>query len=372
MPPKLAVVYPGLAAAAAARARAEQQRPAAEERQRRLREASRTTQWSFAGGWWTRRLGEIPFWCGDERLHLDAPNDYWCRACCTQHVFGLPLHRITGRPSCPAPHQLRFAEDVITRRERDPDAPIFHHLNKGRQMGFTEIAVRILAHQAFGAYAGRNVGIMAATNGRLAQKDLRRLYRLFGHVPQVVAAVIRSGSFGLVNGTEFHAFAASEEAITGDTQYGAILMDEAAKWRLIDDKPVFNSVEPIVYSSGADLLLISTPKGPQKMFYRIHKEPRDYVKHLYTLWDAQGSMYTAEQIRHMIATSQADPQQEYLGQFTLGEDSVFGIIDDDERVPIRAWDDPAALGAAPDAVEDDSYREPGRPPRDGEWPEPGK
>lgn len=319
-----------------------------------MKQASRTEDWSRRGSWFTRRLAEVPFWCGDDTLHLDDPQ-YWCYACCANHVFGLPKHRITGAPSTPAPHQLTFAEDVITRRERDPHAPIFHHLNKGRQMGFTEIAVRILAYQGFRAYSGRNVGIMAATNGKLAQKDLRRLYRLFQHVPQVIDQPLKSGTLTLLNGTRFEAFAASEEAMTGDTQYGAIMLDEAAKWRLIDDKPVFNSVEPIVRSSGADLLLISTPKGPMKQFYRIHREPRGYHKHVYSIWESQGSMYSEEQIKEMLATSQADVQQEYLCQFTIGENSVFGSVLDEERSQgFREWDD--------------AYI-PDRPlPEDGEWP----
>ena len=184
----------------------------AEERRRLHRQAvigraSRTVEWRRVGQWLSARLRDAPFWCGNERLHLDRPDDYWAGPpggsgpCCTQHAFGLPRHRITAKPSVPAPHQLNFAEDVIGRRLKHPEAPIFHHLTKGRQMGFTEIAVRILAHQAFGPYAGRNIGIMAATNGKLAVKDMRRAYRLFAHIPQVIAAPLKSGAFTLINGT---------------------------------------------------------------------------------------------------------------------------------------------------------------------------
>ena len=346
-------------------------------RQERLQKLSQTDVWAQTGRYVAGRLASAPFWCGRDRLHLESPGKYWLDLCCTQHAFGLPRHRLTDEPSAPVPHQLKFAEDVIELRRRSPGKALFHHLNKGRQMGFTEVAVRILAHNAFGPYAGRNVGIMAATNGRLARKDLVRLYRLFAHHPSVVKDPLKGNSFSLINGTTFEAFPATEEAMTGLTRYGGILLDEAAKWRLVDDRPVFNSVEPIVRSSGADLFLVSTPKGPQKMFWRIHREPRDYRKHLYTIWEAQGSMYTAEQIRHMLATSQADPQQEYLGQFTIGEDSVFGMVDDDERVAgVREWDwdglgdgvGGLGGGGRPAASEDDGYIERGEPLRDGDWP----
>ena len=344
---------------------AERQR---EERQRQLRAQSRTAQWAAEGALIAHMLRDVPFWCGDDTLHTDDPAGYWGYGCCTQHVFGLPRHRITGLPCVPAPHQLRFAGDVIGKRLSDPQAPAFHHLCKGRQMGFTEIAVRILAHLAFSAYAGRNVGIMAATTGKLAVKDLRRLYALFANIPQVVAAPLKGNGFYLVNGTHFEAFPASEEAVTGDTQYGAIMLDESAKWRLVDDRPVFNSVEPIIRSSAADLLLISTPKGPVKMFYKIHKNPRAYVKHRYPIWEAEGSMYTRAQIDEMLAESQADPKQEYECEFTLGEGSIFGLVEEGERTDeVPEWDSDEARAAA--KREDDSYVSSRPLPRDGEWPQ---
>ena len=358
-------VYPGQAEAEKRRRQeAERERRAA--RQRSLTARSLTPEWAREGRYYLRRLADAPFWCGDETKHKDSPDRYWMDLCCTEHAFGLPRHRITNEPCPPAPHQLKFAEDVIEARRRSPHQPLFHHLNKGRQMGFTEVVVRILAHQGFSAYAGRNVGIMAATNGRLARKDLLRLYNLFAHIPQVLEGPVRGNSVRMRNGTVFEAYAASEEAATGLTQYGGFFLDEAAKWKLIEDKPVFNSVEPIIRSSAADLFLVSTPKGPQKTFWRIHKEPRDYRKHLYTIWEAEGSMYTAEEIKHMIATTQADPQQEYLCQFTIGEDSVFGLVDDDERVPVREWDWDGQAAAS--ASEDDSYRPARAFPQDGEWP----
>ena len=39
-------------------------------------------------------------------------------------------------------------------------------------------------------------------------------------------------------------------------------------------------------------------------------------------------MYTKDEIQHLIDTCKEDPNQEYLCEFTIGKDSIFGIMDD--------------------------------------------
>ena len=41
----------------------------------------------------------------------------------------------------------------------------------------------------------------------------------------------------------------------------------AGKLKFVDDTPVFS--KPIVRAPGGDLFFTSTPKGPNKMFYKI-------------------------------------------------------------------------------------------------------
>ena len=86
------------------------------------------------------------------------------------------------------------------------------------------------------------------------------------------------------------------------------------------------------------------------MFYEIHKKPDDYMKIKYDIWHTEGNLYTTKQIKNMLATSKEDPDQEYLGKFVVGKDSVLGDVTDDERDDdIIEWvKDP----------EDDSYEEP--------------
>ena len=211
------------------------------------------------------RMSKLPFWCYDDAKHKDNP-EYHKDFCCTMF-----------------------------------------HILKGRQMGFTEIVLRVIFHFCFSRYAGSNVGIIAATNGKQANKDLRRFYRLFKTIIQVTKGPVKSGKLELINNTVVEAFPASEEALTGDTDYACIFMDESAKWKLVDDTPVFNSVMPIVRSNGADLFLVSTGKGPIKMFYQIYLDPQEFVKLEYNILRTVGNLYTKEQVDNMIASSKEDP-----------------------------------------------------------------
>lgn len=249
-------------------------------------------------------------------------------------------------------HNKKLAEALLKELLRQY---FFYHINKGRQMGFTEIMLRLIQFLCFSLYSGSNIGIMAATNGNLARKDLRRFARLFLNIKPVVEQWIKSGVMRLVNGTVIEAFAASEEAITGDTRYKCILMDEAAKWRTVNDTPVFNSVEPIIRASGGDLFLISTPKTPIKMFYKITQTENEYIRYQYDIWHAEGNLYTREQILQMLASATGDPKQEYLCIFTIGEGSIFGVVSAEDQKGKTEWLVESELDD--DVEKDDNYDE---------------
>jgi hypothetical protein len=304
------------------------------------------------------KLGQLPFYCGDDLLHLVDTN-YMEKGCCVTHIVGLPKHAATQLEMPLTEFQLDFVKQVINevtnpgKLDKEAWDRLHHafHINKGRQMGFTEIVLRIIQYFCFNRYAGKNIGIMAATNGGLANKDLRRFYRLFNNIKHVLTGPIKAHKLEINNGCIIEAFPASEEAMTGDTNYAAIFLDEAAKWKLVDDTPVFNSIMPIVRSNGADLFLVSTPKGPLKMFYKIWKDPQEFVKLEYDIWHAEGNIYTHDQIIELLKSTKEDPNQEYLCKFTIGEHSILGAITDADRDPnLAEW-------GAPDP-EDDGYTEP--------------
>jgi len=288
-------------------------------------------------------LATLPFWCGNDTLHKKNPDYKHTAKCCTTHIVGLPQHPATYEEMPLTPFQLDFATKVIQGRLSFGDAiaqmrkPFMMHLNKGRQMGFTEIVLRLILHFSFTRYKGSNIGIIAGNHGALAKKDLRRLARLYKAIPGVVHQWIKNNTLLLVNDTTIEAFAASEEALTGDTKYKCIFMDEAAKWKLVDDTPVFNSILPIVRTNGADLYLVSTPKGPVKMFYSINEDPEDFVKFKYDIYHTVGNLYTQEEVDTMIASSKEDPEQEYLCKFKIGKDSIFGTVSVEDQQGMVEW-----------------------------------
>jgi len=299
------------------------------------------------------------FWCGDDFIHVTNP-DYHKIGCCVTHMVGLPRHSATHLEMPLTPYQVDFFKQILNavtnpgNMSADDWARLHHafHVLKGRQMGFTEIVLRIIQFFCFTRYAGQNVGIIAATNGALANKDLRRFYRLFANLPGITLGPPKSHKVELINETIIEAFPASEEALTGDTNYACIFMDESAKWKLVDDTPVFNSVMPIVRSNGADLFLVSTPKGPLKMFYKIFKDPQEFVMLVYDIWEAEGTLYTHDQIVHLLKSTKEDPNQEYLCKFTIGQHSILGAITDEDRdLELKEWGDT-------DDSENDSYKEP--------------
>ncbi len=316
------------------------------------------------------KLSKLKFWCYNTTKH-EEDESYHKDFCCLTHVVGLPLHPATIKPMALTPFQVDFVERVILAVTNlgdvtDDDWKRLHHMFhilKGRQMGFTEIVLRLIQYFCFNRYAGKNIGIMAATNGSLAAKDLRRFARLFNNIRGVVKGKIKNKKLELINDCSIEAFAATEEAMTGDTKYACVYMDESAKWRLVDDTPVFNSVMPIVRSNGADLFLVSTFKGPIKMFYKIFKDPQEFVCFVYDIWHASGNLYTKEQIENMLATSKEDPDQEYLCKATIGRDSILGAVSDADRS-----DDVVEWGTIPDDDENDSYIETNEMKNDG-WEE---
>lgn len=240
--------------------------------------------------------------------------------CCITHVIGLPYHPAKRHTMELTPYQMEFADMIRNSR------PKKYIVNKARQIGFTEIVLRVILYEALcGKYAGGKIAIIAGTNADLARKNLRRLYDMCRNIRYVVKdGYFRGHVMNLHNGTVIEAFKANEEAITGDTNYRCVFIDESAKWRLRDDSAVFNSILPLVETNNADLFLISTPKGPIKKFYEIWTdEHSDFEKLKYDIHAASGSMYTPEQIQEILQHSIEDVNQEYLCQFTVGRNSIF-------------------------------------------------
>ena len=269
------------------------------------------------------KLNMLPFWCGNKTKHKKNPDTYQLDYCCVNHVIGLPNH-ISKGISPLTPYQIDFY-DQITKNRKKAKSGNKIHLNKARQIGMTDIVLRIILFESLHSYAGKNIVIMAGNTGSLAREDLRRLYDMYKPIKDIVLSY-KENQIKLHNGTVITAYSASEESATGRTFIACVFLDEASKWKLVDDEPVINSILPIVETNKSDLFLVSTPKGQVKSFYKIWKDPKDFKKIEYDIYKTQGNLYTKKEIEHILKTFPGDVNQEFLCKFTISDATIFGDV----------------------------------------------
>jgi len=240
-------------------------------------------------------------------------------------IIGLPKHVKTDEPTPLTSIQKTFFQTYCHQTRQNKI-----HLNKARQCGWTELVLRILAFNCFHKYMGRKIIIIPGTSQRTTKEIYGRFRRLFNNISEEIL-VDGFLNMKLKNGTEIHGLPASTEAITGWTRIAAVFMDEAAKWNLVDDQPVINSILPIVRSNESDLYMISTPKGPRGFFYSIENQKNtDFTKVVYDIHAGGQELYSNTERMQMINSSEEDPEQEYLNQYVAGRDSIFGSLDEDD------------------------------------------
>ena len=236
-------------------------------------------------------------------------------------AIGLPKHPQTYEPSPLTPFQLEFFNAV------DKSKHHRFHVNKGRQMGFSELMLRIVAYRGLNKYEGGAIKIIAGTRSAATKKLMDRLKEFFKGYPEVVNKDESKHDLKLVlnNGTSYEGLPANPEAVTGDTKIRAFILDESSKWDLIDDRPVMNSIMPIVKTNRSDLFMFSTPKGMRGFFYEIEKEhdEKTWEFFKYSIWRTEGNMYTTQEIQSFLADNTVDVEQEYLNKFTTGRNSIF-------------------------------------------------
>jgi hypothetical protein len=248
-------------------------------------------------------------------------------------LIGLPKHPAPPYPEMPLmPFQNSFFKTI--------DNTKYHkfHINKARQMGFSELILRIIAYRAFNKYQGNQIKILAGTRSGATIKLMDRLKDLFRNFAHEIENNADNLYLELKNGTSFEGLPANPEALTGDTKIRCIVMDEAAKWDLQDDLPVMNSIMPIVDTNHSDLFLLSTPKGKRGFFYKFELEDNDFMKLKYDIWQTENYLYTTEQIEKFLTDKTIDVDQEYLNQYTAGSANVFGTVNVDPSLIADDWD----------------------------------
>ena len=240
------------------------------------------------------------------------------------NLIGLPRHPATFKQMDLMIFQKNFFKTID-----HTDCHKFH-VNKSRQIGFTELILRILAYRCFNKYKGGNIIIIAGTREQTAKAIMQRFKNLFYNISHEI--VNQSDiSLELRNGTIIKAYPSNSDSIRGLTKIKAVFMDEAAHFNLIDDRKVMNAIQPIVDTNKSDLFMISTPNGPRGFFYDIEKDDNDFLKLSYNIWEAVDWIYSDEEARAMLDDTSLDPEQEYLNKYTTGRDSIWGEVSDIHR-----------------------------------------
>lgn len=266
------------------------------------------------------------FWC--KQVNSDNTN------CCFSHKVGMPLHPATLQPMQYMSHQIQFV-DYLTKDTRQKKI----HVNKSRQIGFTEIVLRAIQYLSFNKYAGGKIMIIAGTREKTSKKIMQRFKLLFENIPQYVKSS-NDLITELTNGTTIEALPSNSEAIRGDTKIKCVFIDEAAFFGRVDDSVVMDAIRPIIMTNKSDFFMISTPNGPQGFFHGMEtKSSSDYYMMKPSIWSAVGVIYSKEEAEAELLRTDVDVEQEYLNQYTTGRDSIFGkITDDDEDGDVEEWE----------------------------------
>jgi len=255
------------------------------------------------------KYAKLKFYCGKDEIE----------GCCLTHLIGLPQHPHTHEAMRFMLHQNNFCQQMMKKGQRKI------HVNKSRQIGYTEIVLRAIQYLCFNKYAGGHVRFITGVRLETAKLLMARFRILFDNIREVVLDD-NDLEMTLVNGTHILALPSTSGAIRGDTKINCIFIDEAAHFERIDDSIVMDAIHPIVFTNKSDIVMITTPNGPRGFFYKIDKEKTDYHYIKENIYSGVPNIYTREEAEKELERTDIDVDQEYLNQYTTGKDSIFGSV----------------------------------------------
>jgi hypothetical protein len=240
-------------------------------------------------------------------------------------MIGLPLHPKTKRPTEIFAYQNEFDRVINT----------YHKvlLNKSRKIGATETGLRSIAKNCFGRYAGYDIMVVAGNRQRQADRLLDRFDKLFwngftdlnGGQWKHSDIITKKASSGLefFNGTTIHTFPAVPEALRGSENVICVLLDEAAHFKLIDDRVIYDALEPNIANTEGDFVCISTPNGRRGFFYDLWLEGNEYYKLVQPYTVSYGLLLSESYVKTKKNDLRIDFEQEFNCQFTTSQNAAF-------------------------------------------------
>jgi len=241
-------------------------------------------------------------------------------------MIGLPKNPNTGKPTEILDYQIEYFDAI-----RD------HHkviLNKSRKIGATETALRCIAYNCFGRYAGHNVMIVAGNRQVQADEFLERFWELFndgfvdlnGNEFSFSDIIISRNKSQVVfwNGTKVSTYSARPESLRGPEDVVCVYISEAAHINLVDDSKVYNALHPnIANISNADFIIESTPNGKRGFFWELFSSDNEYFNLEQSYSVSLGKLISPEFIELEKKNKTIDFEQEYCSVFTSSLSAVF-------------------------------------------------
>jgi len=232
-------------------------------------------------------------------------------------LIGLPEHPATHQQQPLMPFQIDFHNQLENGKHKK------FHVNKSRQIGFTEICVRELLYSALTRYKEGLVAVIAGTRVDTTKFIMSKFTPFLNKIPNVLNDRTDL-HIRLRNGVEIIGYPSNSASLRGLSKVRAVFMDEAAHFELIDDSVVLDAIMPIVETNQSELIMISTPNGPRGFFYDVDMEQNEYFKIKHPIYSARGYLYSDEQIQAILSRKDVDVEQEYLNQYTTTRNAVFG------------------------------------------------
>jgi hypothetical protein len=240
-------------------------------------------------------------------------------------LIGLPLHPKTKQPTTIFDYQNEL-DSVINKHHRIL-------LNKSRKIGATETGLRSIAKNCFERYAGSDIMIVAGNRQRQADRLLDRFDRLFwdgftdlnGEIWKHSDIITKKANSKLefFNGTTVHTFPATPEALRGSENVICVFLDEAAHFKLVDDRVIYDALEPNIANTEGDFICISTPNGRRGFFYDLWMEDNEYYKLAQPYMVSQGLLLSKSYIKSKKSDLRIDFEQEFNCQFTTSQNAAF-------------------------------------------------
>lgn len=240
-------------------------------------------------------------------------------------MVGLPFHPKTKKPTKIFNYQ----------NELDRIINNYHKvlLNKSRKIGATETALRSVAKNCFERYAGYDIMFVAGNRQRQADRLLTRFDKLFWNgfidlngTKWSYADIITkksSSSLEFFNGTTVHTFPAVPEALRGSENVISVLLDEAAHFKLLDDRVIYDALEPNIANTEGDFICISTPNGRRGFFYDLWCEENEYYKLAQPYTVSYGLLLSESYVNSKKNDLRIDFEQEFNCQFTTSQNAAF-------------------------------------------------